>query len=173
MWFLYTAGIHIIHFSVLQESKGSVWSFWTSLWIRTTYISSGEKVQYVSHINTDQTIHLHIILDLHCFAASPLVGFSCLHALPCAAYPMQNFIGLYVTGNVPSAHTSLEICFFFFSFKYEIPSLVFTPWGNLVTSGRELYRDSTDKNFNVERSRPHKCLIRYRAWTVKMCHPLW
>lgn len=72
-------------------------------------------MQYASHINTDQTVQLHIILDPVLTVLQSRLGFLCPHTLPCAASSMQIFIGFYVTGNAPSAHSSLEICFVFFS----------------------------------------------------------
>lgn len=48
MCFSCAHGIDIILF-FLQESKGCAWSSWTSPWMRTTCVSSGEKVPHVSH----------------------------------------------------------------------------------------------------------------------------
>lgn len=75
VFYLIVYYLHISPFPCVcsfQANRGSVWSYWTSRWIRTTYISSGVKVHFSHIINIDQTTdkpllqHLyHICIDLH------------------------------------------------------------------------------------------------------------
>lgn len=97
VFYLIVYYLHISPFPCVcsfQANRGSVWSYWTSRWIRTTYISSGVKVHFSHITNIDQTTdkpllqHLyHICIDLH-RACIPQLFFVILCSLVCVAFTL-------------------------------------------------------------------------------------
>lgn len=97
VFYLIVYYLHISPFPCVcsfQANRGSVWSYWTSRWIRTTYISSGVKVHFSHITNIDQTTdkpllqHLyHICIDLH-WTCIPQLFFVILCSLVCVAFTL-------------------------------------------------------------------------------------
>lgn len=118
MFFWFTPAWFILSCYLLPQARREyVWSFWTSLWIKTTYISSGVKVD-ISHItSTDHRstrltyIPSASVYTRHVF---PWCVFARLCSLACVASTVQTHNWCRVTEYSPfltSAHISCEMCF--------------------------------------------------------------
>lgn len=151
VFYLIVYYLHISPFPCVcsfQANRGSVWSYWTSRWIRTTYISSGVKVHFSHITNIDQTTdkpllqHLyHICIDLH-RTCIPQLFFVILCSLVCVAFTLP----CHWKCSFPT------LCLFLFLSAFCIGTILFI---YLITSLAELVKQLLQSKQNVFLKKGH------------------